>query len=264
MFRGPPPPLQSSEYGLFLPMVEKYADRIVLDVDFSSHNLSSSFFVDIAKNLPTQHSERYILLAHLTASPEDLKKTLIDITNLKFYSFGIVPYSSFTSPYRDISYKMSFKKETDFSPDIKQLWDGGFYEEIPRVYRQLVLEETLTHDRERRQAKEDFRTAFQKYGEIEKSIAEAERYGIATDAFKASFLELKDKLQQSQSRFFEEDSSESSKISLATLSSSEKLHQDIQYVIDKKLTERFTLSIALLFLFFVILVFTSQYLRKKK
>jgi hypothetical protein len=258
------PGLQSSEYGLSLPMLEKYADRILLDVDFQSHDLSSTYFVEISKNLPTVHSERYTMLVHLTESPDNLKKNLTDIENLKFYSFGIVPYSSFTQPFRDISYRMSFRQEVDFSPEIKQLWDNGFYEEIPRVYRELVVEDRLKREREKEKAKEDFSVASQQYAAVEKSLNEAQRYGISTDSFKASFLEIKGQLSESQARFLEENFGESSRISLSTISSSENLERTIKNAINKKLRDRFTLSIALLLLFFIIILFTTQYLRRKK
>jgi hypothetical protein len=204
------------------------------------------------------------MLAHLTESPEDLKKTLTDIENLKFYSFGIIPYSSFTQPFRDISYKMGFKQEVDFSPEIKQLWDNGFYEEIPRVYRELVVEDRLKREREKEKAKEDFSVASQKYAAVEKSLGEAQRYGISTDSFKASFLEIKGQLTESQARFLEENFGESSRISLSTISSSETLEGTIKNATNKKLRDRFTLSIALLLLFFIIILFTTQYLRRKK
>lgn len=245
---------QSAEYGLYLPEVEKIADRIVLvNVDITNTERAGRIAAGLSR------PEKYILCFPITTGTPPTRTVFLDSLKAVYEngvaSTGVYPHAALTETlgaafYIGYAYRLALADE-----GLMQVYNLGDYGGVISTYA-MVTEEKKEEERlTRERARQNIREAERSYLDVLASLDEARQVNLNVAALEATIQTELDLLEEAKSLFMTgnyEQAEEEGKTCIIEFST---LNMRISKAVGDERIKRVTSGVLLVVVFLLIMMY---------
>lgn len=253
----------SSEYGLHLPEIEQFTDRIVLtNIDIKNPPRIEI----IVKSLPD--STKYVLSFPIDSESiparaylQDSLKTAHDNT---IDSVGVYPHSAMTDSlwgafYIAYAYRLALTDET-----LMDFFNGEDYKSVIDTYFRLAEERGKVEMENREKARHNIYEAEKSYSQMLESLEEARTIDLNITTFEVEIQQNLNLLSEAKTLFIEGDYETAERMGETIIVEFSTLDNKILNMVGEERIKRITSGVSILVVFLLIMMYVRFKMRKRK
>ena len=251
----------SSEYGLYLPEVEKIVDRIVVtNMDITNpprtgriaRTLTSSYVLSFAISPESLPARSYVLDSLKTSYENGVE------------SVGVSPHSALTDSllgafYIGYSYKLALKDD-----GLMEIYNLGDYGSVISTYFLLEEERSEEERQNRERARQGIQEAEKSYKRVLDALEEAKQIDMNVTSFETSIEQTNVILSEAEQLFIEGEYEQAEKKAKTVVIEFSTLVAKIDRMVNSEGVQRVTMSFLIMVVFLLIMMYVRFTMRRRK